>query len=66
MPYENKFTLVVVGSFEGAIISFILSGVLCEYGFDGGWPSVFYIFGKGIVNFCWAWLITAVLCSNSK
>lgn len=47
MPYEKKFTLVVAGSFVGAIISFILSGVLCEYGFDGGWPSVFYIFGKG-------------------
>ena len=37
---------MVAGSFIGAIISFILSGVLCEYGFDGGWPSVFYIFGE--------------------
>ena len=47
MPYVNIFTIVVAGSFIGAIVSFILSGVLCEYGFDGGWPSVFYIFGKG-------------------
>ena len=46
LPYIKKLTLVVAGSFIGAIISFILSGVLCEYGFDGGWPSVFYIFGE--------------------
>ena len=42
--------LVVFGVFTGAylgnIISFPLSGVLCQYGFDGGWPSVFYLFGK--------------------
>jgi MFS transporter, ACS family, solute carrier family 17 (sodium-dependent inorganic phosphate cotransporter), member 5 len=22
-----------------------LSGILAEYGFSGGWPSIFYIFG---------------------
>ena len=23
----------------------LLAGLLCEYGFDGGCPSVFYVFG---------------------
>ena len=35
-----------VGANIGMIFGFLLSGLLCEYGFDGGWPSVFYIFGK--------------------
>ena len=37
---------VFTGTYLGNIISFPLSGVLCQYGFDGGWPSVFYLFGK--------------------
>lgn len=34
----------------GNIIALSLGGILCVYGFDGGWPSIFYIFGlSGIV-----------------
>jgi len=36
----------VLGPYIGSIVSFPLSAVLCQYGFDGGWPSVFYVFGK--------------------
>ncbi|CAH1785719.1 unnamed protein product [Owenia fusiformis] len=39
------------GAFLGNVVAFPLSGVLCEYGFDGGWPSVFYFFS--ILTFVW-------------
>ena len=29
-----------------------LSGLLAEYGFDGGWPSIFYIFG--LIGVIWS------------
>jgi len=29
----------------GSAVLIPLIGLLCEYGFDGGWPSVFYVFG---------------------
>lgn len=29
-----------------------LSGLLSEYGFDGGWPSIFYVFG--LVGVVWS------------
>lgn len=29
-----------------------LSGLLAEYGFDGGWPSIFYVFG--VVGVIWS------------
>ena len=37
---------VVAGPYVGNVLSFPLSAMLCQYGFDGGWPSVFYVFGK--------------------
>jgi MFS transporter, ACS family, solute carrier family 17 (sodium-dependent inorganic phosphate cotransporter), member 5 len=29
-----------------------LSGILAEYGFSGGWPSIFYVFG--LVGVIWS------------
>lgn len=29
-----------------------LSGLLAEYGFSGGWPSIFYVFG--LVGIIWS------------
>ena len=30
----------------GTMVSFPVSAVMCVYGFDGGWPSVFYVTGE--------------------
>ncbi|XP_070174957.1 sialin-like [Littorina saxatilis] len=46
------------GQFGNAII-FPIAGYLCAYGFDGGWPSAFYV--PGAVGFLWCvlWIIFA-------
>ena len=38
-------SLVLFGSPAGVVVGMLLSGVLCDYGFAGGWPSAFYMFG---------------------
>ena len=38
-------SVCTAGQYVGSIVSLPLSAVLCKYGFDGGWPSVFYVFG---------------------
>ncbi len=43
---------LIAGNELGIIIGEPVTGVLCQYGFDGGWASAFYVFGKfiGFVN----------------
>ena len=55
-------TIVLVGEFVGVVVGMLLSGVLCDHGFAGGWPSVFYVFG--MVGCVWsvAWFL---LCYDS-
>lgn len=43
---------VYSGAQFGTVISMPLSGLLAEYGFDGGWPSIFYIFG--LIGMVWS------------
>jgi MFS transporter, ACS family, solute carrier family 17 (sodium-dependent inorganic phosphate cotransporter), member 5 len=59
-PPAERSRLVGVanaGAQIGNVIALPLSGWLCVNGFDGGWPSIFYIFGAiGIVWFI-VWMI---------
>jgi len=53
---------IFTGPDGGMVVGMILSGVLCDFGFAGGWPSVFYVFG--VVGCVWsvAWFL---LCYDS-
>ncbi|KAL8618451.1 hypothetical protein ACOMHN_049868 [Nucella lapillus] len=46
------------GQFGNAMI-FPIGGFLCAYGFDGGWPSVFYVIGTCGFIWCVIWIIVA-------
>ncbi|XP_043677418.1 putative inorganic phosphate cotransporter isoform X2 [Vespula pensylvanica] len=48
---------VYAGAQFGTVISMPLSGLLSEYGFAGGWPSIFYVFGAVGTIWCIAFLI---------
>ena len=37
---------LLLGNNIGSVIMFASGGYLCDNGFDGGWPSIFYIFGN--------------------
>ena len=57
---RNRSVLVAittVGGVAGIVVGMLASGVLCEHGFAGGWPSVFYVFGA--VGCLWsaAWFL---------
>ncbi|KAL4705916.1 hypothetical protein ACJJTC_017498 [Scirpophaga incertulas] len=47
---------VYAGAQFGTVISMPLSGLLSEYGFSGGWPSIFYVFGLIGTVWCLAFL----------
>ena len=50
---------VIAGSQIGNVVTFPLAGLLCAYGFDGGWPSVFYVLGAFGVLWFVAWMFIA-------
>jgi len=55
-------SVIFVGEDVGIIVGMLLAGVLCDYGFAGGWPSAFYVFGMFGCVWSVAWFL---LCYNS-
>ena len=58
-PKNRSFVVAVIfeGVPAGTVVGMVLAGVLCDYGFAGGWPSVFYVLG--MVGCLWscAWFL---------
>eukprot|EP00731_Ephydatia_muelleri_P011094 Em0005g1680a len=64
-PPQERSILTAIsysGSYVGNVVSFPVSALLCWYGFAGGWPSVFYVFGT--VGVCW-FLLWALLAGST-
>jgi len=64
VPKYRSLVVCVIsaGLNAGVVVGMSLSGVLCDYGFAGGWPSVFYVFGMFGCVWSVAWFL---LCYNS-
>ncbi|RUS90910.1 hypothetical protein EGW08_001307 [Elysia chlorotica] len=55
---SGKLTgICYAGSQIGNVVTFPVASYLCEYGFDGGWPSVFYVLGSFGVLWFIGWMI---------
>lgn len=50
--------ITYAGSMMGNVIALPVSGVLCQYGFDEGWASVFYVFGITTTVCIIIWMLT--------
>ncbi|CAD5112818.1 DgyrCDS2029 [Dimorphilus gyrociliatus] len=58
-PLERSklVSLSYAGAMMGSVAGMPLSGALCEFGFAGGWPSIFYITGLSTAFWLVFWLI---------
>ena len=43
--------LSAAGSMMGSVVALPLCGLLCKYGFDDGWASIFYVIGNVVIEF---------------
>lgn len=57
-PHERSRLVGIAnaGSQIGNVVAFSLAGYLCVNGFDGGWPSIFYVFGGIGIGWVIIWL----------
>lgn len=53
---SNILVPSVSGVLTGAVLTFTTSGLLCVYGFDNGWPTIFYIHGNVLTMYLSHWL----------
>ena len=60
--YRSLVVNVIFTGSDIGVVGMLLSGVLCDHGFAGGWPSVFYMFGMFGCVWSVAWFL---LCYNS-
>ncbi|VDK62814.1 unnamed protein product [Anisakis simplex] len=58
-PLERSLLtgITYAGNQIGMTIVMPISGVLCQYGFAHGWPSVYYVFGIAGIVWCAIWLL---------
>ncbi|RWS09109.1 Sialin-like protein [Dinothrombium tinctorium] len=62
VPSNERSTALasyLIGGYIGTIMTMPLSAYLCEHGFAGGWPSVFYVLGilGCVCLFGWLFLV---------
>uniref|UniRef100_A0A915BNU4 Major facilitator superfamily (MFS) profile domain-containing protein n=1 Tax=Parascaris univalens TaxID=6257 RepID=A0A915BNU4_PARUN len=69
-PMERSFLvgLTLSGAQVGNVLVMPLSGLLCRYGFGGGWPSIFYVLGiAGVVwSLVWLYYVTDSPTENRR
>eukprot|EP00112_Aurelia_sp_Birch-Aquarium-sp1_P009726 Seg2115.4 transcript_id=Seg2115.4/GoldUCD/mRNA.D3Y31 product="Vesicular glutamate transporter 1" protein_id=Seg2115.4/GoldUCD/D3Y31 len=58
-PLERSrlFSITAAGCPVGTILTMPLTGLLTKYGFDGGWSSVFYVFGAVGLLWFFVWCL---------
>ncbi|XP_057305939.1 sialin-like [Hydractinia symbiolongicarpus] len=58
-PNERSrlFSITAAGCPVGTILTMPLTGLLTKYGFDGGWASVFYVFGAVGLLWFFVWCL---------
>lgn len=68
-PSPERATLMNIafcGQHVANALVFPLSALLCKYGFAGGWPSVFYVFGNALYTYNYIILIDECLMTCKK
>ncbi|XP_076093168.1 sialin-like isoform X1 [Mytilus galloprovincialis] len=59
-PPEERSRLVGFsfgGCQLGNALAFPIGSLLCAYGFDGGWPSIYYVLGAVSFVWCIVWIV---------